>query len=69
MDRHLIPHEELHDYILKIPSNCINIHGETHDTNYGKYLNHSSKNPDLYLKIFEVNAKLSVIFFMPNHNI
>ena len=70
MEEHLIPYEEKCNYLLEIQITeskfyLNHIYAEMHNTSYGKYLNHSSKHPNLYLEIFEIDDKLDVIF-LPN---
>ena len=69
VEEHLIPYEEKCNYLLEIPITeskfyLNHIHAEMHHTSCGKYINHSSKYPNLCLKIFEIDDKLDVMFLL-----
>ena len=68
VEEHLFPYEEKCNYLLEIKITesifyLNHTYTEMQHTSYGKYLNHSSKHLNLYLKMFEIDDKLDVIFF------
>ena len=64
----LFPDKEKCDYLIEIKTgykSCFYLnHDRTTESKvYGKYLNHSAKHPNLFMRVYALNDKLEILFY------